>query len=100
MIIIMLFEQHWNAVKRIMRYLSYTKHLGILYSKCKNLNLIGFSDSDYASDIDTRPLTSGYVFKLSNEPITWMSKRQACESKYCRSRIYCSKSCGKGINMD
>lgn len=73
-------EQHWNAVKRIMRYLSHTKHLGIMYSKCKDLNLVGFSDSDYASDIDTRRSTSGYIFKLSNGPITWMSKRQACVS--------------------
>lgn len=73
-------DQHWNAVKRIMRYLSHTKHLGILYSKCESLNLIGFSDSDYAADIDTRRSTSGYIFKLANGSITWMSKRQTCVS--------------------
>lgn len=61
-----------------MRYLSGTKHLGIKYTKCENLNLEGFSDSDYAGDIDTRRSTSGYVFKLSDGPITWMSKRQNC----------------------
>lgn len=71
---------HWNAVKRIMRYLSHTKNHGILYSKCENLNLIGFSDSDYAADIDTRRSTSGYIFKLSNGPITWTSKRQTVVS--------------------
>lgn len=73
-------DQHWNAVKRIMRYLSHTKDVGIMYSKCDELKLIGFSDSDYAADIDTRRSTCGYIFKLSNGPITWMSKRQACVS--------------------
>lgn len=73
-------DQHWNAVKKIMRYLSRTKNLGIMYSKRENLNLIGFSDSDYAADMDTRRSTSGYIFKLANGPITWMSKRQSCVS--------------------
>lgn len=44
------------------------------------MNLIGFSDSDYAADMDTRRSTSGYIFKLANGPITWMSKRQSCVS--------------------
>lgn len=51
-----------------------------MYFKCENLNLTGFSDSDYAADVDTRRSTSGYIFKLSNGPVTWMSKRQACVS--------------------
>lgn len=63
-------DQHWSAVKRIMRYLSHIRYLGIMYSKGDSLNLVGYSDSDYAADIDTRRSTSGYIFKLSNGPIT------------------------------
>lgn len=60
---------HWNAIKKITRYLTYTKDRDILYSKCENLKLIGISNSDYAADIDTRRSTSGYIFKLSNGPV-------------------------------
>ncbi|KAG5861871.1 hypothetical protein JTB14_014719 [Gonioctena quinquepunctata] len=38
--------------------------------------LSGFSDSDYASDEDTRKSTTGYIFNLCNGAITWSSKRQ------------------------
>lgn len=73
-------DVHWNAVKRILRYLSNTKDLGIMYSNCETFNLIGYSDSDYAADVDTRRSTSGYIFKLSNGPITWTSNRQTVVS--------------------
>src|SRR5436190_21577392 len=63
-----------------MRYLSRTKDRGMLYSKCEALSLIGFSDSDFAADVDTRRSTSGYIFKLSNGPVTWMSQRQTIVS--------------------
>lgn len=71
---------HWNAVKRIMCYLSKTRNRGILYEKCNEFKLIGYSDSDYAADADTCRSTSGYIFKLSNGSITWSSKRQSTVS--------------------
>lgn len=67
---------HWNAVKRIIRYLIGTPNHGIEFDKNGNTNLCGFTDSDYASDTQTRRSTSGYVYKLCNGPITWSSKRQ------------------------
>ncbi|KAG5871047.1 hypothetical protein JTB14_021194 [Gonioctena quinquepunctata] len=69
-------KTHWNAVKRIIRYLNATSELGIHYSKEEQLQLSGFSDSDYASDKDTRKSTTGYIFKLCNGAVTWSSKRQ------------------------
>lgn len=67
---------HWNAVKRIIKYIIGTQNYGIQFDKNGDTNLYGFTDSDYASDIDTRRSTSGYVYKLCNGPITWSSKRQ------------------------
>lgn len=40
---------HWQAVKRIMRYLNGTKHLKLRYLKVGNEDLHGFCDSDFAS---------------------------------------------------
>lgn len=67
----------WNAVKRILKYLLGTSDLGITYRKEESFNLVGFSDSDYASDYNTRHSTSGYLFKLCGGPVTWSSKKQS-----------------------
>lgn len=37
---------------------------------------LGYSDSDYANDVDTRRSTTGFVFMLNGGPITWNSQRQ------------------------
>ena len=74
-------QPHWNSVKRIIRYLKNTRDYGILYSKTQESEVIhGFSDSDFANDIDTRRFTTGYTFKLSNGPVTWNSRCQSTVS--------------------
>nr|CAE03954.2 OSJNBb0085H11.3 [Oryza sativa Japonica Group]CAH66549.1 OSIGBa0106G08.2 [Oryza sativa] len=47
-------DEHLAAVKRIVRYLAGTIHLGCRYTKGGEKKLQGYSDSDMASDIDTR----------------------------------------------
>ena len=42
-----------------------------------NLTILGYSDSDWAGDRDSRRSTSGFVFMLNNGPVSWSSKRQA-----------------------
>ncbi|KAL9235087.1 hypothetical protein vseg_009883 [Gypsophila vaccaria] len=68
---------HWLAAKRVLRYVKGTTTLGIFYSKGKNdLGLMGFTDSDYAGDLDDRKSTSGYTFMLGSGAIAWASKKQ------------------------
>ncbi|UYV66529.1 hypothetical protein LAZ67_4001965 [Cordylochernes scorpioides] len=72
---------HWTAVKKIFGYLKATKNIGICFggSSCTT-TLIGFSDADFAGDLDTRKSTTGYVFMLNNGPISWCSQKQNCVS--------------------
>ncbi|UYV67549.1 hypothetical protein LAZ67_5001172 [Cordylochernes scorpioides] len=72
---------HWTAVKKIFEYLKATKNIGICFggSSCTT-SLIGFSDADFAGDLDTRNSTTGYVFMLNNGPISWCSQKQNCVS--------------------
>lgn len=68
----------WKFVKRILRYLSGTVGLGIVYSNSFDNCLIIFTDADYAGDLLTRRSTTGYVSTLGSGAITWSSQRQSC----------------------
>ena len=69
-------QEHWTAVKRILRYLQGTKSQGICYRSSGAINFQGYSDADWAGDHSDRKSTSGYVFMLLGAPISWGSKKQ------------------------
>ncbi|WKA03977.1 hypothetical protein VitviT2T_022047 [Vitis vinifera] len=62
--------------KRILRYLKGTIDFGVFYKKGGNEELIAYTDSDYAGDLDDRKNTLGYVFMLSSGAVSWSSKKQ------------------------
>ena len=69
-------KKHWMAVKRILRYLKGTMDYSLCYQG-SDLRLTGYTDADWAGDLDERRSTSGYVFLLSNGTITCSSKKQS-----------------------
>jgi hypothetical protein len=69
-------ESHWKAAKRILHYVSGTVQFGIHYSSGGTPLLVGFTDSDWASDPDDRNSTAGYVFSLGSGPVTWAYKKK------------------------
>ena len=71
-------KSHWQAVKRIFRYLKGTKELGILYFSGDDEKCVGFSDADFAGDLDDRKSTSGFCFLYNNGVISWKSCKQTC----------------------
>jgi len=67
-------KEHWTAVKRIFRYLKGTINYGLLYSENASLDCVGFSDADWAGDLNDRKSTSGYTFQMSGATVSWRSK--------------------------
>lgn len=53
---------HESAAKRILRYLKGTINFGIYFHSSSFKDLVGFSDADYAGDLETRRSTSGFIF--------------------------------------
>ncbi|KAL0428360.1 UNVERIFIED_CONTAM: Retrovirus-related Pol polyprotein from transposon TNT 1-94 [Sesamum latifolium] len=68
---------HWEALKWLLRYLIKSVNTGITFSKCsKGVKLIGYVDSNYANDKDSRRSTTSYVFTLCGACISWKSQLQ------------------------
>jgi hypothetical protein len=66
---------HWEAAKRVLRYLAGTPHLGLTFTPDTS-GLTGLCDADYAACVDTRRSTTGYVFLLNGTAVSWGSKLQ------------------------
>ena len=83
--------QHWNAAKRILRYLKGTMKLGITYGNIamgkravaedekrgnKSSNVVAYADADYASCLDTRRSRTGYALFHNRGATAWESRSQ------------------------
>ena len=68
-------EDHWSAVKRILRYLQATTTYGLHIIRDSPLSLHGFTDTDWAGSIDDRKSTGGYLVYLGSTPISWKSRK-------------------------
>jgi histone deacetylase 1/2 len=69
-------ERHWNAGKRLLRYLQGTKNLALRLGGDK-IALTGWSDSSYADCADTSRSTLGWCFSLGDGVISWSAKRSS-----------------------
>jgi hypothetical protein len=70
-------EAHLTAAKRILRYLKGTINIGLKYEITSDDNLVGYSDADFAGDLDSRHSTTGTLFVMSNGAVRWSSKGQS-----------------------
>jgi hypothetical protein len=73
-------DDHWHALERVMRYLKGTSNYEIHYSGNPKV-LEGYSDSNWISDADEIKVTSGYVFTLGCDVVSWKSCKQTILSR-------------------
>ena len=62
-------EDHWKAVKNILKYLRRTKDIFLVYGG-SDLKLEAYSDSSFQSDPDDSKSISGYVFTLNGGAVS------------------------------
>ncbi|KAG5729851.1 Copia protein [Termitomyces sp. T112] len=78
---------HWNASIRLVRYLKGTQNLK-LHLGGPSVVPRGFTDADWASCLDTRRSTGGYMWSLGTGAVSWAVHKQktvatsSCEAKY------------------
>ena len=72
-------EEHLVAVKRILRYVAGTRGWGVRYCTGRGkekLELVGYSGSDMAGDVDDHKSSSGMIYFLLGGTIRWQSTKQ------------------------
>ena len=65
---------HWEAVKRIFRYLKGTRDLWLTYGGVAKA-LVGYADADGSMSEDRKAI-SGYAFLVNGGAVSWSAKRQ------------------------
>ena len=70
-------DLHWKAAKWILQDIQGTRTYDIHYAADSELELVGYTDSDWVSVSIDRKSTSRYVFMFGGGPIFWSSKNQA-----------------------
>jgi hypothetical protein len=74
-------DVHLTMLKRILRYIKGTAHLGVQLRAITSPMITAYSDADWAGCPDTRRSTSGYCIFLGPSLISWSSKRQTTVSR-------------------
>ncbi|CAM8890424.1 unnamed protein product [Rhodiola kirilowii] len=85
--------KHWEAMKYLLRYILGTKKLGLVYRNHEpRAGIVGYVDSDYASNRDNRKSTTAFYFIWNGNCVSWKSQLQpivalsSTEAEYIAAR--------------
>jgi len=70
------YEEHMEAVHRILKYLKGTPGRGLFFKKNEARSIEAFTNADWAGSISDRRSTSGYCTFVWGNLVTWRSKKQ------------------------
>ncbi|CAI7898424.1 unnamed protein product [Closterium sp. NIES-53] len=80
---------HWDAAKRVLRYLCSTSGMGLVLGGRHSVVLTGHSDASWVDDQATQRSSQGYTFSLGSGSVSWRSTRSSSVlSSSCEAEIY------------
>lgn len=79
---------HWNTAIQVLCYLKGTRNLRLCLGGALPINLVGFTDSDWANCLDMQQSIGGYAWSLGSGLVSWSMRKQktvaasSCEAEY------------------
>ncbi|CAI7872157.1 unnamed protein product [Closterium sp. NIES-53] len=81
--------KHWEAVKRVLRYLCRTSGMGLVLGGQGPDVLTGHADASWIDDLATQRSSQGYTFSLGFGSVSWRSTRSSSVlSSTCEAEVY------------
>ncbi|CAI7816893.1 unnamed protein product [Closterium sp. NIES-54] len=89
---------HWDAAKRVLRYLCSTSGMGLVLGGRGPVVLIGHADASWVDDSATQRSSKGYTFSLGSGSVSWRSTRSSSVlSSSCEAEIYAGAMASKEL---
>ncbi|CAI7898343.1 unnamed protein product, partial [Closterium sp. NIES-53] len=80
---------HWDAAKRVLRYLCSTSGMGLVLGGRARVVLTGHADASWVDDLATQRSSQGYTFSLGSGSVSWRSTRSSSVlSSSCEAEMY------------
>ncbi|CAI7786640.1 unnamed protein product, partial [Closterium sp. NIES-54] len=80
---------HWDAAKRVLRYLCSTSGMGLVLGGRGPVVLTGHADASWVDNSATQRTSQGYTFSLGSGSVSWRSTRSSSVlSSSCEAEIY------------
>ncbi|CAI7808561.1 unnamed protein product [Closterium sp. NIES-54] len=80
---------HWDAAKRVLRYLCSTSGMGLVLGGRGPVVLTGHADASWVDVSATQQSSQGYTFSLGSGSVSWWSTRSSSVlSSSCEAEIY------------
>ncbi|CAI7927912.1 unnamed protein product [Closterium sp. NIES-54] len=80
---------HWDAAKRVLRYLCSTSGMGLVLGGWGPVVLTGHAVASWVDDSATQRSSQGYIFILGSGSVSWRSTRSSSVlSSSCEAKIY------------
>ncbi|CAI7789370.1 unnamed protein product [Closterium sp. NIES-53] len=81
--------EHWEAAKRVLRYLCSTSGMGLVLGGPGPVILTGHADASWVDDLATQRSSQGYTFSLGSGSVSWRSTRSSSVLiSSCEAEIY------------
>ncbi|CAI7732228.1 unnamed protein product [Closterium sp. NIES-53] len=80
---------HWDAARRVLRYLCGTLGMGLVLGGWGPIVLTGHADASWVDDSATQRSSWDYTFSLGSGSVSWRSNRSSSVlSNICEAEIY------------
>ena len=91
-------NEHWRAMERLVGHIKQKDLHGFFYRTPRELRVIGYADSNYATNPDDRKSITGLLLTIGGALLCWVSKKQqivslsSTEAEYIAAASYAQES--------